>query len=671
MVKKFTLLALTSAVTLPLAARQLTPQEALQVARQQIGGSQARVNAAPMQLVLTSDIEGSQLVYIFANPGEQGFIIAAGDDAVTSLLGYSETALFDADNLAPAFRWWIDQYARQIAWARENGNAEASAPARAERAAVTPLCKTTWDQSSPYNNMCPTLGTAGPGLTGCVATAVAQVMKVYEWPETGTGSNSYSFSYGGRTYSASANFGATTYDWANMLNSYSGSSTTAQQNAVATLMYQVGVMSNMKYNPYGSGTTEVDAAVGLINHMGYDKAMRWLDRKWFTVSEWNDLVYAEVAAGRPVLYGGDDGSEGHEFVCDGYRSDDYFHINWGWSGTSDGYFLLSALNPPSLGAGGGNGGYNYNQSVVVGIQPAKPGSEIAPVVNIEGNLTADCTSYTRNSATTVTLTTTGGTYTGFYSDALTTLTYTFGVECAWADGTSTYITASTNTLQPMYGINTISVPATSFPVGQYKVYPVAKATGYDWQRMYYESGATDHLRFEVTETSINTVGGEASVIDFYALGGSAEVGTEADPVVFEYTAKPEFDVAIKCTIGPWEDEVSLAFFDLAGNKVWESSTEDVSLRSNRTWDNYYTGPWSALSYNTAYRATPYGVASRGLTNEPIYFMIKDKSESVAAISADADAPARYYNLQGIEITNPQRGQLLILRQGDTSTKVIY
>lgn len=222
----------------------------------------------------------------------------------------------------------------------------------------------------------------------------------------------------------------------------------------------------------------------------------------------------------------------------------------------------------------------------------------------------------------------------------------------------------------MYSTNTITVPASSFPVGQYRVYPVAKAQGYDWQRMYYEVGATDHLRFEVSESTINPNAGEAEVIDFYALGGSAEVGDKDHPVIFEKTAKPEFDVAIKCIIGPWSDDVSLIFHDLQGNKVWQSASDAVSLRSNRTWDNYYIGPWSALSYNTIYVATPYGELSRGLTSEPIYFMIKDNS-GVSNIDTDSNEAATYYNLQGIEVTNPQPGQLLIRRRGPVTDKIIY
>ena len=187
-----------------------------------------------------------------------------------------------------------------------------------------------WNQDSPYNNLCPiiNISTSKRAVTGCVATGMAQVMKYYQWPVTGTGSNSYTTST--KHIPLSLNFSQTTFDWANMTETYNGSSSAAQKNAVATLMYNCGVSVNMDYAE-SSGAASTASAKALVNKFGYNPNIQHIDRRYYTRDEWKSIIKDELSAARPVLYGGDDGTSGHFFVCDGYDNNDFFHFNWGWA----------------------------------------------------------------------------------------------------------------------------------------------------------------------------------------------------------------------------------------------------------------------------------------------------------------------------------------------------
>jgi hypothetical protein len=246
--------------------------------------------------------------------------------------------------------------------------------------AVSPLLgDIKWNQGSPYNLQCPTVPT-GYGIsnegeqsvTGCVATAMAQIMKYHEWPVQGNLSHSYIPSgWKNKGYTApalSADFAQTTYNWANMTPTYNASSTQAQQDAVATLMYHCGVSVDMNYN-VESGAVSAAVLIALRTYFDYDLGMNYVLRDFYSASEWKDLLKTELNVGRPVFYHGNSSGGGHAFVCDGYDSNDLFHMNWGWGGSSNGYFELSALNPSTLGIGGGSGGYNNGQGMLTGIRP--------------------------------------------------------------------------------------------------------------------------------------------------------------------------------------------------------------------------------------------------------------------------------------------------------------
>ncbi|MDR1542906.1 MAG: thiol protease/hemagglutinin PrtT [Prevotellaceae bacterium] len=342
--------------------------------------------------------------YVF-NQENGGFIIVSGDDRTQEILGYSDSDIFNDSNIPANMQWFLSMYAGEIASLTDDYVSSAPAANRAplNTTAVSPLLSTQWNQNDPYYNLCP-LDDYGRSYTGCVATAMAQIMKYHNYPATGTGSHSYTLP--NITGAISANFGTTTYNWTNMLNSYSGSSNATQKNAVATLMYHCGVASEMKYSSSGSGTNSLFAALGMINHFNYDIGMQLEYRDYYGQTEWNNMVKAELDASRPVYYAGNSNTIGHAFVCDGYNSSNYFHINWGWGGIYDGYFLLSALDPEGQGIGGGDGGYNYDQEIITGIRPAQSHSIAlsSPVMQVNSaslqtNSTGSFTFSVKNSGT--------------------------------------------------------------------------------------------------------------------------------------------------------------------------------------------------------------------------------------------------------------------------------
>ena len=345
--------------------------EAVEFLRAPMHGRKAVKGTEPdMTLAYTSTAGSTDCFYVFNYAS--GYVIVSADTRLPDILGYSDSGTFDPDNMPENMRWWLGEYTREISAFLPTAPESLSATRRlkragAERASIEPLTKTKWNQDSPYNDLCPIDRTTGErSVTGCVATAMAQVLKYHEWPKQPTGS------------SAGVVLDGTTYDWANMLDVYeSGKYNSAQGQAVATLMRQCGAAVNMQYSSYASGAYDMNVQVALRKNFNYspDLKMRWKD--YTPLTKWQDMVYAELAAGRPVYYSGASSYGGHAFVCDGYSENNYFHFNWGWGGFQDGYFLLTALNPATGGAGSYEGGYNSGQIIMTGVTPNTTGATAA------------------------------------------------------------------------------------------------------------------------------------------------------------------------------------------------------------------------------------------------------------------------------------------------------
>jgi hypothetical protein len=313
------------------------------------------------------------LYYVF-NFNNNGFVIVSADDIVTPVLGYSYEGIYSDQDQPSQFVYWMNTYKKQIIQAIETGYAgnekttaewnrlnvatENHTPKKGIRS-VTPLILTTWDQGDCYNDLCP-VDAAGPGgrvWAGCVATCMAQVMNYYRYPEQGVGTHSYNSSgYG----TLSVNCGTTTYNWNAMTLVCSG-----VNNAIATLLYHCGVTVNMGYSPTGSGAQMSFAASSLTSHFKYSTGISNKQKVYYTETQWADLLKVELDNKRPTMYAGYDTSAtggGHAFNCDGYQDSIYFHFNWGWSGTANGYYYLTALTPA-----GSN--FTTDQSVITGVYP--------------------------------------------------------------------------------------------------------------------------------------------------------------------------------------------------------------------------------------------------------------------------------------------------------------
>lgn len=338
----------------PLQAKRITQWQAQQQAYSFWGKQMPQKAKAKSRTATTAS--PSDAYYVFNNDAG-GFVIIAGDDAVTPVLGYTSTGSFDAENLPDGLKDLLKSYERQIAALGDNYVANQTAT----RAAFTgeKLLKTAeWNQMAPFNKYTP-----NNYVTGCVATAGAIVMKHHGYPAKGTGSHSYTWN--GKTLSASFEH---TYDWASMPAKYDGTNDAAF-DGVARLMSDLGVAVEMNYAKDGSGSYIGDLVTALQKYYGYSKLSHLMAIEDVGAEAWNGRLREEIDANRPVLYAASDPTRGgHAFVIDGYK-DENFSVNWGWGGYCDGFYQIGALNPESAGKPTGDK-YNVDQSAVFGMEPS-------------------------------------------------------------------------------------------------------------------------------------------------------------------------------------------------------------------------------------------------------------------------------------------------------------
>ncbi|WP_329905532.1 C10 family peptidase [Porphyromonas pogonae] len=340
-----------------------------------------RASSKPELSVIYTDAQGSGMkssansnqkpTYYVIDVNKKGFVIVSASDATYPVLGYSTESAFNPKDIPTNMQDMLSDYSKEIKYAwkhiKSNEKTEAMRSSILSRRTrnsqdtivVAPLLGSIkWAQDPYYNDYCP------KGCpVGCAATAVAQIMRYWEYPRSGTGSHSYKHKvYGTQSFNYEYNI-----DWKSMPKA----TLSEADSLVAKFCYGVAVGLDMEFSPRGSGALPEDIPNMLKTYYKYPSTVQIAYRSQYEVKDWHKLVRKELDARRPVQYSGHGSRGGHAFVCDGYTKNNYYHMNWGWGGTSDGYFLLNALNPSDLGTGGGAGGFNARQSIIVGFAPRR------------------------------------------------------------------------------------------------------------------------------------------------------------------------------------------------------------------------------------------------------------------------------------------------------------
>ena len=421
--------------------------------------------------------------YVFNSEGNNGFVIVSGDDRTAPVFGYSDTGSFDENNIPENMQAWLAGYVDEIkALGTDESAANGkllSAPKKAEavKRPVAPLLTALWNQDSPYNDNCPQYNSK-QCVTGCVATAMAQVMYYYR-TQSASATTAEIPAYTTSKYGLSipADPAGSPIDWANMCDTYSGSESATQKAAVAALMAYCGHSVQMNYgvgspDDNGSSASSSHIPAALKNYFGYATGGRQLDREAYTLQEWENKVYEELLAKRPLLYSGRSSGGGHAFVVDGYDGEGLFHFNWGWGGSSNGYFLLQVANPGNnsgIGASTTSDGYARSQSAIFGVDPTSAGEPIPALPTTE--ISAVVTDSIKVS---------------FINNTNETISFNMGVGYVDSNGELKYLTGNYrgNNLPPnMYYpnirflINSNTFSSKKLPAGTYILKPMCKMDG--------------------------------------------------------------------------------------------------------------------------------------------------------------------------------------------------
>lgn len=567
--------------------------------------------------------------YFFTPNGRVGFILISVDDAAIPVLGYSLDNSFPLTNAPVQVKKWVDNYSEQIEYIQVNHitadptvrrewfnieHADHSNVRTAKTTAVAPLITTTWDQGDYYNALCPYDASAGERVvTGCVATAMAQIIKYHSHPVKGTGFHSYSHpSYG----TLSANFGNTTYNWGSMPNNV-----TSANSAVATLMYHCGVSVDMNYgvgSEGGSGAYPSAIAGALENYFGFDATAEEVNRSSYSESAWIALLKTELDNSRPMEYHGFGNGGGHSFVCDGYDNTNKFHYNWGWSGLANGYYAVNALNPTALGYGGGLGSYNSNQGIIKGIRPPAGGGG--------GGGAYALSLYSAPSLSSSSITYLDGVTLSTQIQNLGTADFTGDLSAAVFNSNGVfveYIQVLTNqTLQDgfYYNVNFVSASLVNARPGDYNVYVYSRPTGGNWS-LINGGSYTNNVALTVIAEA-NTEGLELAsavspvvIIRNQSFSISTSV-TNNDASNFSGYISLDLYAPDGSYIGPIEEKT---FSVTAGN------TASVTFNStgiDEPAGDYMVAVWA---YNTSWE-----LVGSTLYDNPVYLQIKEAESSADA-----------------------------------------
>lgn len=400
------LLLLLSVLALTASAENISVEVAKKMAMEFFKNNRPQLSVRNLKMVYDGETPASRAngedpaLYVFDNPQGKGFVIVSGDDLAQPILGYSYENEFPTENLPPHVEGWLESLKKQINDGRKYGVISTPSSRSISRAG-TPVVKletAQWNQGTPYNTYCPKInGESTP--TGCTITAAAIIMKYHGWPQKGVGTIP-----GYTTATHEINMPAIElgheYQWDNMPLSYSNHYTTEQAEQVARLMADLGTMFEADYTLQITGVFVDQVTKKLIKYMDYDKSASYLFRSGFMNEDWHNLMKSELEQRRPILYNGcvnEKAEGGHTFVLDGYTTDGFYSVNWGWGGYCNGYFLLEALIPDGNGIGGNGDNYNFLQAAAIGLKPNAGGEYVNNFFFLfGGGFYTDITDFERN-----------------------------------------------------------------------------------------------------------------------------------------------------------------------------------------------------------------------------------------------------------------------------------
>lgn len=382
--KKYFAFLLSATAAMTANAGQISEQQAAAIASKYMPET---TTARKMARAKSADNAAADTApyYVFNFGDNQGFVVISGDDSLTELIGYSREGSFSTENMPQNLKSWFGAYADYVEKVQSGEATPIKRASEVGTPVVDALVKTHWNQDEPFNRMCPAYYIEENEIlpTGCVATAVAQVMNYYEYPSRGKGEISYSYYQANVPASRtdiSVDFSQSTYDWDNMLDDYTryydankniiNEYNDTEAEAVALLMRDCGASVLMTYALDGSGALDFNIPYGIATHFGYKSSL--YIRSAMTDAQFIGIIEDELDNGRPLVFCGSGTAGGHCFVADGYDSNGLLHINWGWGGLSDGWFNINLMNPDAIGIGGGAGGFVEGQSVTT-MQPDESG----------------------------------------------------------------------------------------------------------------------------------------------------------------------------------------------------------------------------------------------------------------------------------------------------------
>lgn len=317
-------------------------------------------------------VKQTSAYYIFNIGREKGFVVMSADDRTYPVLGYTQQGAFGTREMPEGLRDLLNYYQQELKWLNQYSMAKTSSQTKVidNKPAIEPLMESKWNQTTPYNDLCPMDGTER-SVTGCVATAITQIMYYHKCPQ-GVIEHPVEAYTTKTTQTKSTQLQPIQFDWNNMHPVYQGNERAEDKKAVAQLLQYVGQAVQMDYTKNSSSAYSINVPQALKKYFGYSKSTKFVKRSNFGYNEWNEMIYNELKNKRPVYYSAsNEYNGGHAFVCDGYQKGDYFHINWGWGGMANGFYRLSILRPSQAGIGGQMGAYSLLQDAIIGIQPAK------------------------------------------------------------------------------------------------------------------------------------------------------------------------------------------------------------------------------------------------------------------------------------------------------------